>query len=108
MSGHFALVPSLIDSRTPTQLVSREIEYQIRPFDPGIVELHILQREGIDPDIIITSSSFIDNEFVIGGRHLYALASVEDMAVSLGMQAGLYFRSLMNEDVPDNIILGED
>jgi len=88
--------------------ITEAIRSEIQPFDPGLVELQLILDHIRPPMIVITATNFIDDPVIMDGRELYSLPSEADMAAWVGSEAGKYFRSRMDEPVPDNIILGEE
>lgn len=102
-------LPSYLGARSPGQIISAMVADAIYPFNPGLVTMWVEQDfDFLKTNIHVTSSTFVDDEAVIDGRMLYAIATEADMAVLIGEQAGAYFANLMNESVPDTIVLGEN
>jgi hypothetical protein len=94
----------------PNPIVRREVAHFIRPFNPGAVFVEISSSVVLrDPVIHVSSSTFTDDIFVMDGRELYLMRNdINELAAYVGVRAGQYFVSRMDEPVPDNVHLGEN
>lgn len=90
----------------PDPIIRAEVAASIDPFNPGGVFMEIATT--IDPVIRVHSTTFTDDLFVMDGRELYLISDLRDMAVFVGVRAGQYFRSRMDETPPSNVELGEN
>lgn len=87
-------------------VANHEIMDAMAPFTPGLVTYELLYS-GMDRRIRIQCSTLVDDIFETSADDIM-LMDTYAIGGWLGSQAGEFFRGLMNEPVPDNVILGCD
>ena len=87
-----------------SQIIRQYANEVLKPYDVGALNFWVGEV-----NIKVLCSLFIDDVFVMPRDHIAMSGSLDEdyLASWLGHRVGLYFQSLMNEPVPDNIILGE-
>lgn len=88
------------------QVATHEIMDAMAPFKPGLVTYHAVDR-GPDTWLQVRCSTLPNDIFETNGMRVQIL-DVYDIGDWLGTEAGKFFRSRMDEAVPDNVILGSD
>lgn len=97
-----------VEEHSQIRIVGSLINEAIYPFKSGLVTMWV-EQDFYFPraKIHIICETFENDEAIIDGEELYLLP-MEMMGEWVGERAGAYFLSLMNESVPDTIVLSEN
>lgn len=92
------------------QIMNEAMRRALRPFDPGMVELTVLDRPELvlhQRVLIISCSLLVDDICTIELDALTLIDTPYNIALYVADKLETFYNKVLSEPVPDNVILGD-